>query len=106
MATSLSPKEDYNYNAIDGRKAVVARGIGYMKQYPAFGLGIDNFAGAERTISPKIASLRTNCPMRGTPPHNSCLEAGSDCLSKSCAGLACKTERLARSPNGPNAAEE
>jgi O-antigen ligase len=78
MATILAPKEDYNYSDPDGRKAVAERGIGYMTQYPVFGLGIDNFTRAECTISPKIASLRINGPMRCTPPHNSYLEAGAE----------------------------
>jgi hypothetical protein len=78
MRTILSPKEDYNYTDVDGRKAVMVRGIGYMKQYPAFGLGIDNFARAECTISPKIADLRLNGPMRCTPPHNSHLQAAAE----------------------------
>jgi len=78
MGTILSPKEDYNYTDVDGRKAVMERGIGYMSQYPAFGLGIDNFNRAECTISPKIASLRINGPMRCTPPHNTYVQAGAE----------------------------
>jgi hypothetical protein len=78
MATILSPKEDYNYTDIDGRKAVMQRGLGYMAEYPAFGLGIDNFTRAECTISPKLATLRVNGPMRCTPPHNSYLQAGAE----------------------------
>jgi O-antigen ligase len=78
MRTILSPKDDYNYSDREGRKAVMERGIGYMDQYPAFGLGIDNFARAECTISPKIASLELNGPMRCTAPHNSYLQAGAE----------------------------
>jgi O-antigen ligase len=78
MGTILSPKEDYNYSDRDGRKAVMERGIGYMAQFPIFGLGIDNFPRAECTISPKIASLRINGPMRCTPPHNSYIQAGAE----------------------------
>jgi O-antigen ligase len=78
MATILTPKQDYNYTEIDGRKAVMQRGIGYMNQYPAFGLGIDNFSRAECTISPKLASLRVNAPFRCTAPHNSYLQAGAE----------------------------
>jgi O-antigen ligase len=78
MATILAPEEDYNATAIDGRKPVMERGIGYMNQYPAFGLGISNFARAECTISPKIASLRINGPMKCSAPHNSYVEAGSE----------------------------
>jgi O-antigen ligase len=78
MGTILAPKEDYNYTAVDGRKAVMQRGIGYMKLYPAFGIGIDNFTKAECAISPKLASLRINGPVRCTAPHNSYVEAGSE----------------------------
>jgi O-antigen ligase len=78
MGTILRPKEDYNYTEVDGRKAVMERGIGYMTQHPAFGLGINNFARAECTISPKIASARLNGPMRCTPPHNSHLQAAAE----------------------------
>jgi O-antigen ligase len=78
MGTILTPKQDYNYTDIDGRKAVMQRGIAYMAQYPAFGLGISNFSRAECSISPKLASLRPNGPMRCTAPHNSYLQAGSE----------------------------
>lgn len=78
MGTILKPKEDYNFTDVDGRKAVMARGIGYMIQYPVFGLGINNFYRAECTISPKLASIRVNGPMRCTAPHNSYLQAGSE----------------------------
>jgi hypothetical protein len=78
MATILEPQGDYNYTSIDGRKAVIKRGIGYMSQYPAFGLGISNFSRAECSISPKLASLRRNGPMRCTAPHNSYLQAGAE----------------------------
>jgi O-antigen ligase len=78
MGTILAPEADYNYTDLDGRKAVMERGLGYVAQYPAFGIGIGNFSKAECTISPKIASLRLNGPMRCTPPHNSYLEAGAE----------------------------
>jgi O-antigen ligase len=78
MNTIMSPKEDYNYTDVDGRKAVMQRGIGYMKQYPAFGLGIDNFGRAECTISPKLSGLHLNGPLRCTPPHNSHLQAAAE----------------------------
>ncbi|HEY0528021.1 MAG TPA: O-antigen ligase family protein [Gemmatimonadaceae bacterium] len=78
MGTILSPKEDYNYSDVDGRKAVMNRGFGYMMQYPVFGLGINNFARAECSISPKLANLRVNGPMKCSAPHNSYIEAGSE----------------------------
>lgn len=78
MSTILEPKGDYNYTDIDGRKAVMQRGIAYMAQYPVFGLGIENFARAECSISPKLASLHPNGPMRCTAPHNSYVQAGAE----------------------------
>jgi hypothetical protein len=78
MRTIMKPKEDYNYTDIDGRKAVMVRGIGYMTEYPVFGLGINNFSRAECTISPKLATLRRNGPMRCTAPHNSHLQAAAE----------------------------
>jgi O-antigen ligase len=78
MHTILTPEEDYNYTAWDGRKAVAERSVGYMTQYPAFGLGINNFTRAECTISPKIAALKINGPIRCIPPHNSYLQAGAE----------------------------
>jgi hypothetical protein len=78
MGTILAPQQDYNFTAWDGRKAVAERSIGYMTQYPAFGLGINNFARAECTISPKIAALKINGPIRCIPTHNSYLQAGSE----------------------------
>jgi O-antigen ligase len=78
MHTILAPKEDYNFTGSEGRKAVVERGVSYMNQYPIFGLGIDNFSRAECTISPKIASLPVNGPMKCSAPHNSYVESGSE----------------------------
>lgn len=77
MGTLLQPEEDYNYSARDGRKALVSRGLGYVAQYPVFGLGIDNFARAECTISPKIATIGRG-RLRCTPAHNSYVQAGTE----------------------------
>jgi O-antigen ligase len=78
MSTILSPKEDYNYTDVEGRRAVMERGIGYMSQYPAFGLGIDNFSRAECAISPKLEGRRVNGPRRCTAPHNTYVQAGAE----------------------------
>jgi hypothetical protein len=78
MGTVLQPKEDYNYSTVDGRKALAERGIGYMMKYPLFGLGMNNFARAECTISPKLVTLSRSGPIRCTPPHNSYVQAGSE----------------------------
>ena len=78
MRTILQPKQDYNYSTIDGRKAVAQRGLGYMWQYPVFGLGINNFSKAECTISSKLEQLDRTGPIRCTAPHNSYVQAGSE----------------------------
>ena len=78
MSTILSPKEDYNYSSIDGRGALMKRGIGYMVKYPVFGIGVWNFAKAECTISPKMESRPVNEPVRCIAPHNSYVQAGAE----------------------------
>jgi len=78
MGTVLQPKEDYNYSAVDGRKAVAQRGLGYMMEHPIFGVGMNNFARAECTISPKLQTLNRTGPIRCTPPHNSYIQAGAE----------------------------
>jgi O-antigen ligase len=78
MSTIMEPTEDYNYSSVDGRRALIQRGLGYMAEYPVFGLGINNFARAECSISPKLAKLRIGGPVRCKAPHNSYLEAGAE----------------------------
>lgn len=78
MGTILSPKGDYNYSSIDGRTALMKRGMGYMLHYPIFGIGIYNFAKAECTISPKIQDRPRGQPVRCIAPHNSFVQAGSE----------------------------
>ena len=78
MGTILQPKDDYNYSTLDGRKALAERGIGYVKEYPVFGLGMNNFSRAECTISPKLVTLDRTGPIRCTPPHNSYVQAAAE----------------------------
>jgi O-antigen ligase len=78
MGTITTLESDYNFTDIDGRKAVMQRGIMYLGEYPVFGLGINNFSKAECTISPKISDRRINGPLRCTPPHNSFLQAAAE----------------------------
>jgi O-antigen ligase len=74
----MQPKADYNFSSVDGRKALLERGIGYMAEYPVFGLGISNFPRAECTISPKLARLSKTGPIRCKAPHNSYIQAGAE----------------------------
>lgn len=79
MKTVLQdPKADYNWDAVNGRRNVAKRGMGYMYQYPAFGVGIDNFRVAEGTISEKARNLIPGHGIRWVSPHNSFVQAGAE----------------------------
>jgi O-antigen ligase len=78
MSTIVQPTQDYNYSSVDGRRALIKRGLGYMAKYPVFGLGINNFGRAECSISPKLARLRIGGPVHCKAPHNSYVEAGAE----------------------------
>lgn len=75
----LDPKSDYNWDAVDGRRKIAKRGIGYMMRYPVFGVGINNFSFAEGTISDYAQSIaHTNIGFKLSAPHNSWIEAGAE----------------------------
>lgn len=78
MKTITNPKADYNWNTVDGRREVAIRGVGYMISYPLFGIGINNFAMAECTISDKAGQHVAGEPIRCTPPHNAYVEAAAE----------------------------
>jgi len=72
------PKADYNWDAVNGRRNLAKRGIGYMVDYPLFGIGIDNFRVAEGTISEKAKYLIPGHGIRWASPHNSFVQAGAE----------------------------
>jgi O-antigen ligase len=78
IETLKNPKADYNYQSIDGRRNIAKRGIGYMKSYPLFGVGIANFEKAECTISDKARNAPPGQGMKCKPPHNSYVQAGAE----------------------------
>ena len=78
MKTMLSPKEDYNWTEVDGRKQIWQRGMGYMMSYPIAGLGINNFERAECTISTKAQQHVEGTGLRCAAPHNTYLQAGAE----------------------------
>ena len=78
MKTIAAPKEDYNWTAKDGRKEVAKRGLGYMMEYPVFGLGINNFWRAECFDSDKAQNHVIGTGIRCTPPHNSYIQSGAE----------------------------
>lgn len=72
------PKADYNWDAINGRRNLAKRGIGYMMDYPVFGVGIDNFRVAEGTISEKARFAIPGHGIRWVSPHNSFVQSGAE----------------------------
>lgn len=75
----LDPQSDYNWDAVDGRRMIAKRGIGYMMAYPAFGIGINNFEMAEGTISPYAQSVAgTDIGVKWSAPHNSWIEVAAE----------------------------
>jgi O-antigen ligase len=78
MGTILNPKQDYNWDSVNGRRRVALRGIGYFEEYPVFGIGINNFAKAECTLSDKAQIHRSNTGIRCTPPHNSYIQSAAE----------------------------
>jgi O-antigen ligase len=72
------PKADYNWDAKNGRRQIAKRGVGYMMQYPVFGVGIHNFPLAEGTISDKAKNTPAGHGIRWAAAHNSYVEAGAE----------------------------
>jgi hypothetical protein len=73
------PKSDYNWDAPSGRRMVAKRGMQYMTSYPGFGIGINNFAMAEGTISEYARAMaNTNVGVKWSAPHNSWVQAGAE----------------------------
>jgi O-antigen ligase len=78
MRTLLEPTSDYNWQTREGRKQVAKRGMGYMMDYPIFGVGIDNFRKMECILGDKALNNAPGTGLRCTPPHNSYVEAGAE----------------------------
>jgi O-antigen ligase len=79
MGTIFAPEADYNWTSHDGRKAIWTRGLGYMAQYPIFGLGVSNFQTAECTINPLLKNADPDGdPVICAAPHNSFLQVGAE----------------------------
>lgn len=78
MNTILTPKQDYNWTAEDGRRQILNRGVGYLLQHPIAGLGIDNFQRAECTISSKAQNARPDSRLFCSAPHNSYMQIGAE----------------------------
>jgi O-antigen ligase len=72
-ASAFTNNEDYNYQHIDGRIPVWKRGIGYAKESPVLGHGINGFR--YRELAWKVANLGGG---RETAAHNMYVEVAVD----------------------------
>jgi O-antigen ligase len=77
MSTILSDA-DYNHTQESGRIQIWRRGVGYMLQYPVFGVGPNNFGTAEGTLSPFADRQQYGIGVRWNAPHNSFIQAGAE----------------------------
>ena len=79
MRTIFSAEEDYNVTEDYGRVALAKRGLGYMLDYPVFGVGIANFPRAEGTISPiAVDRLSAGEAVQWIAPHNTYAQVGAE----------------------------
>jgi O-antigen ligase len=78
MGSLLHLEEDYNMTEQGGRKQIWIRGMGYMNEYPIFGVGVNNFPRAEVTISPLARNPVPGARVPMHAPHNTFLQAGAE----------------------------
>jgi O-antigen ligase len=78
MNTMLHPEEDYNITDVSGRTQIWARGLGYIAEYPLFGVGVDNFTRAETTISPLARNAVPGARVPMHAPHNTFLQVAAE----------------------------
>ena len=78
MKTILNPDEDYNLTSDTGRVAIWTRGMGYVAEYPVFGVGPDNFTRAGWEISAVARSGLAGHGLPGLAPHNTFLQVWAE----------------------------
>ena len=77
MSTILSDA-DYNRTEETGRLQIWQRGIGYMLEYPVFGVGPANFQAAEGMLSPHAERQQFGIGVRWNAAHNSFVQVGAE----------------------------
>jgi len=78
MQTIIRPHQDYNLTDETGRVKIWKRGIGYMLDHPAFGVGMGNFQTAEGTISPMARRRESGRGVRWGAAHNTFVQIGAE----------------------------
>lgn len=77
MGTIMSDT-DYNQTEETGRMQIWRRGIGYMLQFPVFGVGANNFNAAEGTLSPFASRQQLGRGVKWNAAHNSYVQVGAE----------------------------
>lgn len=77
MSTILAPQADYNLTSDTGRLAIWTRGMGYVAEYPVFGVGPNNFLRAGWEIS-GAARSNVGLGLRDQAPHNTFLQVWAE----------------------------
>lgn len=75
---SILSDADYNRTEETGRLQVWRRGVGYMLDYPVFGVGPNNFPVAEGTLSPLAERQQLGIGVRWNAAHNTFIQAGAE----------------------------
>lgn len=78
MQTMIRPHEDYNLTDETGRVKIWERGMGYMLDRPAVGVGMGNFPTAEGTISPMARRRELGRGVRWGAAHNTFVQIGAE----------------------------
>lgn len=80
IKTLTEPTQDYNWTQPYGRKALAERGLSLMIRNPVFGVGVNNFARADNTLTARARYFvgGTGKALKWRPPHNSYVQVGSE----------------------------
>ncbi len=78
MQTIFNPQQDYNLTSNEGRIRVWKRGLAYMIDNPVLGVGGQNFAVAEGTISPLAKRQERGRGVRWGAAHNTFIQVGAE----------------------------
>jgi O-antigen ligase len=81
IETILHPSADYNWSGKSetGRMDIWKRGLGYMLEHPAFGVGAANFEKAEGTLAPQARQRQQyGRSFQWSTAHNSFIQIGAE----------------------------
>lgn len=113
LMTLFEPTADYNYSDEEGRIEIWKRGVGYMMRRPITGMGLGNFATAERLFAPQA---QEQVDWRGKVAHNVFVQVAVElgipglllfvaAIGTSLVGMLHLARRMSRRSKDPRAAE-